>query len=77
VSGSATAPLSPFAAKLAAAIARRHALDQIAETGDSVPAQVAATLFRRLLQDQEKPANDAVAGEVFEIANNFLSDGKN
>jgi NAD(P)H-dependent flavin oxidoreductase YrpB (nitropropane dioxygenase family) len=40
-----TGELSPFASKLAAAVARRHALDQIAETGMDVPAG--------LLQDAE------------------------
>ncbi len=34
--------LSVFATKLAEAIARRHALDQIAETGEAVPAGVDA-----------------------------------
>lgn len=32
--------LSPFAAKLAAAIARRHELDRLASTGEAVPAQI-------------------------------------
>ena len=38
--GPAQVDLSPFASKLATAIAHRHALDRLADGGEAVPAEI-------------------------------------